>query len=328
MVPVNAPLAMAALSVSSLEDAAAFFVDIVGMKASARETLGGEGFAEHWKLPSGSRARACLFSVDDHPIGRVLAIEFQDAARRRIVQPRDRTYRGLWNLNFYVDDIRAVATDLTARGYRFWSPPLGWTVSESAGSPIEALFDGPDGLCINLVQLTGGPDTVIGRLKAEIAREPHTKFGWTPIVTTSHSLIDYEKARAFYEQICGMRSIIDTVSADKAMNTFTGRPEDAATQISFMAAPASPLGKVALSFPRNYVVPNRVPQAVAPNIGYIAQSFRLPDLDAALETCAKIGAEIFSPPTMTPFPVLGEKRAAMVRNPGSGALMQLIEERA
>lgn len=324
----DAPLSMAALSVSTLENAAAFFVDIVGMQMSDVETFGGEAFARHWRLKPGTTARACLFSVDDHPIGRVLAIEFQNVERKKIVQPGDRTYRGLWNLNFYVEDIRAVATDLTARGFTLWSKPLGWTVSETAGSPIEVLFSGPDDLCINLVQLTGGPDTVIGRLKAEIAREPHTEFGWTPIVTTSHSLTDYMKARAFYEQICGMRSILDTISADKTMNVFTARPADAVTEISFMAAPSSPLGKIALSFPRNYTVPNRVPHAVAPNIGYIAQCFLLPDLDAALETCTKLGAEIFSPRVVAPFPVLGEKRAAIVRNPGSGALMQLIEERA
>lgn len=328
MVSVNAPLSMAALSVSSLETAAAFFVDIVGMTMSEPVALGGAGFAKHWNVPPGTMARASLFSVNDHPIGRVLAIEFQDIARKRIVQPGDRTYRGLWNLNFYVDDIRAVATDLTARGFTLWSPPLGWTVSESAGSPIEVLFDGPDGVCINLVQLNGGPDTVIGRLKAEMAREPRTSSGWTPIVTTSHSLIDYDKARAFYERICGMRSILDTVSDNPTMNIFTARPENAVTQISFMAAPASPLGKIALSFPRNYVVPNRVPDAVAPNIGYLAQSFMLPDLDQALADCATLGAEVFSAPVIASFPVLGEKRAALVRNPGSGGLMQLIEERA
>jgi catechol 2,3-dioxygenase-like lactoylglutathione lyase family enzyme len=323
----NAPLSMAVLGVSTLEAARAFFVDIVGMAMSAPETLDGEGFAAHWRLPRESRARAAMFSVQGHAVGRVLALEFDAPARKKIVQPGDRTYRGLWNLNFYVEDIRAVAADLKARGFSLWSEPLGWTVSESAGAPIEVLFDGPDGVCINLVQLTGGPDTVIGRLKAEIASQPHTKNGWTPIVTTSHSLIDYDKARAFYERVCGMRSILDTLSENPTMNTFTGRPHDAATQISFMAAPASPLGKIALSFPRNYTVPNRVPDAVAPNIGYLAQSFLMPDLDAALETGAALGVEPFSSPVAVPFPVLGAKRAALVRNPGSGALMQLVEDR-
>lgn len=321
----QSPLSIAVLGVSSLNEAKAFYGGVVGLEICGRAKLSGAGFESHWALPQGSTADAILFAAEDSKVGRVLAIEFHAEDRKVIPQPGDRTYRGLWNLNFYVDDIRATTKALQAKGFNFWSEPVGYEVSAQAGQPVEVLFDGPDGLAINLVELTGGPDTTIGKLRKEVEEEGQTRTGFTAVSTTSHSIVDHNKALAFYEQVLGLSVMIDDVLDKPETNHFLDRPEGAKTRATFMTS-THPFGKIALSYPLNYEAPSKGDLAVAPNIGYLAQSFLVPNLDEALKTCEAIGAEMYSAPVEITLPGEGQRLAAMVRNPGSGALMELIEE--
>jgi catechol 2,3-dioxygenase-like lactoylglutathione lyase family enzyme len=273
-----------------------------------------------------------MFSFDAAPgigpkVGRVLALAFDAPDRTHVIQPGDRTYRGLWNLNFYVDDIRATTKRLQARGYNFWSEPVGYEVSAKAGAPVEVLFDGPDGLAINLVELTGDDTTTVGRLRREVAALGKTKAGFTQVATTSHSVVQRDKALAFYTRVLGMEVRIDDILAKPETNRFLGRPPEAKTRATFLAG-AHQFGKVALSHPENYAVPDRTTLAVPPNIGYLAQSFCVPSLLRAMDACRAVGAEVYSPMMELEIPGVGLVAAVIVRNPGSGALMHLFEEGA
>lgn len=321
---MGSPLSIAVLGVSSLQDAKAFYGEVIGLDASDGAVLSGPGFETHWALPLGSTAEAIMFSAGDTLVGRVLAIQFHTEDRVRIPQPGDRTYRGLWNLNFYVDDIRATTKDLQTKGYAFWSEPVGYEVSAAAGQPVEVLFDGPDGLAINLVELTGDESTAVGKLRLEVEAEGKTRTGFTPVSTTSHSIIDHEKALGFYERVLGLKVIIDDVLDKAETNHFLDRPDGAQTRATFVSA-EHPFGKIALSHPLNYAAPSKDDTQVPPNIGYLAQGFLVPDLEAALAICADIGAEQFSDPADIMLPGVGTRFAAVVSNPGSGALMELIE---
>lgn len=320
----GSPLSIAVLGVSSLDRAKAFYGDVIGLDASDPTVLSGPGFETHWNLPLGATAEAIMFSSGDSLVGRVLAIFFQSEDRVTIPQPGDRTYRGLWNLNFYVDDIRATTKHLQTQGYTFWSEPVGYEVSAAAGQPVEVLFDGPDGLAINLVELTGGADTAIGKLRLEVDAAGKTKTGFTAVSTTSHSITDHDKALAFYERVLGLKVIIDDVLDKPETNHFLDRPDGAQTRATFVSAD-HPFGKIALSHPLNYAAPSKGDIQAPPNIGYLAQSFLVPDLQVALAICADIGAEPFSDPADIMLPGVGTRFAAVVRNPGSSALMELIE---
>jgi len=319
------PLGAAVLGVSSLETAKAFYGDVIGLQASEALTLSGSAFESHWCLPAGSTAEAMVFHHGPDRIGQVMAIAFHADARTQIPQPGDRTYRGLWNLNFYVDDIRAVTKALRGQGFTFWSEPVGYEVSARAGQPVEVLFDGPDGLAINLVELTGDDSTAIGKLRQEVDAYGKTPTGFTPVSTTSHSITDHAKALAFYQDVLGLHVIIDDVLNKPETNHFLDRPEGAETSATFVSGD-HPFGKIALSHPLNYQAPNKGETQVPPNIGYLAQSFAVPDLTVALSTCDDIGAVRFSDPCEVLIPGVGARQGAVVRNPGSGALMELIEE--
>lgn len=318
------PLSVAVLGVSSLETACKFYGDVVGLDASEPTPLAGPGFEAHWRLESGATADGIMFSAGSSKVGRVLAIEFHTDQRQTIPQPGDRTYRGLWNLNFYVDDIRATTKALQADGYTFWSEPVGYEVSAAAGQPVEVLFDGPDGLAINLVELTGGEETAIGKLRREVEAEGKTPTGYTPVSTTSHSITDHDRALTFYQYVLGLHVIIDDVLNKPETNHFLGRPTGAQTRATFVSA-HHPFGKIALSYPLNYKVPSKGGIQVAPNIGYLAQGFLVNNLGEALKACDGLSVERYSDPVEIVVPGVGTQVSAVVRNPGSGALMELIE---
>jgi hypothetical protein len=108
------------------------------------------------------------------------------------------------------------------------------------------------------------------------------------------------------------------------MEKFMDYPRGARTRDVYLQGKPR-LGKIAVNQPLNFPCSDIVPNAVPPNFGYMAQTFLVNDLDHALSLCEAVGAGMFSPPVEMVVPALGAARTAIVRNPGSGALQELIE---
>jgi catechol 2,3-dioxygenase-like lactoylglutathione lyase family enzyme len=243
---MTAGLGAAILSCENLDRSLAFYRDVVGLAPSPIRPLRGESFCIHWGLAPLSEARGCCLRMPGVAHAAVVLLEFAAQQRERIRRPGEYTVRGHWNLNFYVRDIRAVARDLAARGLEFWSEPVGYEVSAASGAPIEVLFEGPDGVVINLVQLAGGADTVIGRVRAAVEQVGYTSTGWSAVATTSHSTADATAAQRFYTQSFGLATLMDEILDKPETNRFLRRPAQARTRAVFLAG-AHPYGKIALS---------------------------------------------------------------------------------
>src|SRR5262249_18583235 len=146
-------------------DSLRFYRDAVGLAILADERWDGAAFERHWHLPPGSGARATLVGVPGRERGRVLLLE-ADAPHREQVRERDlRAFVGFNNLNFYSFDIRRSVAELREQGYEFWTDAIGYEVGAEEGHATEALFEGPDGVIMNLVEPVGTADTRIGRVR-------------------------------------------------------------------------------------------------------------------------------------------------------------------
>ncbi len=323
--PEGSAVSVAVIGVADLDASLRFYRDIIGLKPHPAVTWSGPDFERHWRLPPGASAQAVFCELPGVDVGRVLLLAF-NAATRKPIRPLDAHMAfGLGNLNFYTDRIVEDSKRLAALGYRFWSDPIHYTLSGSTGAPTEVVFDGPDTVFINLVELTSGdPTTRIGQMRAYVETHGRTPTGFTPVVTTSHCVRSMSKAVAFYEQVLKMGVLIDVVMDRPEQNKFQGLPEKAKTGVKFMQGNHM-FGKVALIYPINYPCMDLVPQAVAPNIGYIAQTFVVKDLSAAKTASDSLKAEVFSSPTELEVPGLGRVAAMIVRNPGSGALQQIVQ---
>ena len=198
-------------------------------------------------------------------------------------------------------------------------------MSEKAGAPIEVIFDGPDTVSVNFVELAStDPTTRVGQMRAYVDQHGRTPTGFTPVVTTSHCVSDMDKAVEFYEKVLKSGVLIDEVLDLPEQNHFLRLAEGSKTAVKFIQG-NDMFGKVALSMPLNYECDDLVPRAHAPNIGYIAQMFQVADLDYAQQASDGIGAEGYSPRANYDVPGLGIVEAFAVRNPGSRAIQVVFK---
>jgi catechol 2,3-dioxygenase-like lactoylglutathione lyase family enzyme len=319
----GSPLSVAVISVANMNKSQHFYRDLIGLTVHEKTKWSGPDFEELWQLPHGASADAVFCELPGCPVGRVLLLDF-DANDKTTIRPDDtsRAY-GLFNLNFYTDDIHADTEKFKSKGFKFWSDPTHYKMSGAQGAPTEVIFNGPDGVAINLVELTGDdPKTRVGQMRAYVQEHGRTPAGYTPVVTTSHVARDLDKAVAFYETVLKSGILIDEILGSPQQNNFLGLPKTAKTAVKFMQGNHM-FGKIALSSPVNYECDDLVPTAHAPNIGYIAQMFEVNDLDYCVQACADLEAETYAPRGQHNVPGLGLVDSITVRNPGSGAL-QLI----
>lgn len=323
--PNGSPLSVAVIGVRDMETSLAFYRDMIGLAIIADERWSGLAFDSLWHLPEGSNARAVFLADRDIPIGRILLLEF-DAENRLEIRP-DGTPRGvgLVNLNFYTPKIAEDADVFAHAGFELWSDPTSYDISAQAGNPTELIFEGPDTVAINLVELsTTDEATRVGQMAAYVKELGYNEKGFSTVVTTAHSVNDMGKAVAFYQEVLHMGILIDEIFDQPVTNKFLRLPEDARTDIKFMQGNHM-FGKVALSQPLNYDTVDLVANACAPNIGYIAQVFEVADLASAIAACETLNVEVFSPPMTLIWPGLGERTGLIVRNPGSGALQTILQ---
>lgn len=320
----SASLSTVIIGSENIETALRFYRDFIGMDVAEGFDLEGPAFELHWQLPAGTKAEAVLLQAGDCAFGQVLLLNFKDAAAQRIRQKEDRSFVGLFNLNFYVDDVIAVAQDLNERGFDLWSQPAMPETPSDQGQVVEVLFEGPDGVVMNLVQLVGGDETtIIGKLRADVQAHGMTRTGFTPVATSSHIVAEADPAIEFYRDVLGMTAIMDVVMSSPETNAVLQRPEDGSTRFTLMSGNHM-FGKVAVSNPMNYEVPSLVEKTLPPSIGYFGQSFVVNDLNQTIDKAIEIGVSVFSPPTEIKVPGLGDRQAVVMRCPGSGALIELV----
>lgn len=320
---MGSPLSVVVFGVSDLDETTAFYRDVIGLDATEETVWSGAEFESLWQLPAGSAGRTRLFSLGGSPVGRILAIEFDAQDREMIAHPDERTFRPFWNINLYVDELDPIIEHLKKKGCTIWSEPVDYYVTEDVGAWREAVAIGPDNITIVLLQLPKDTNTKVGEISlgSDTAR---TRFGFTQVASTSHSVLSYDKSFAFYRDVVGMVPIFEEIMADPALNRLNSRPENGRTQWAFIKGDDNYLGKVVISCPLNYKVPDMTNVSVPPNIGYLAQGFMVTDMDQALSDCAKLQAETFTSPQYTNLPGIGQMQTMIVKNPGSDGLTLLM----
>lgn len=315
------PLGFAAIAVEAMDASIGFYRDIIGFDVVAQGRADKDALAL-LELPDDMAVETTLLSACGLDIGQILLVQSNALDRKPARRAGDRTTYGLWNINFYVDDIHAVTEELRSK-YVLWSDPVRYQLSEAAGEPIEVVFEGPDAVAINLVQPTGGPDTFVGRIKAAADAFGRTRTGFTPISTSAHCVHSVAEARDFYQAICGSTVVLDEHLGRAETNHFLARPHDAIGHTVFLSGDHF-FGKLCLNEPLNYTVPDRAADARPDGIGYFAQGFFVPELDRAVQAGLAHGAEIASRGRMT-LPGFEGQQSALLRAPGSGALAWLID---
>ena len=317
-------LGISFVGVADMERSLEFYRDVIGLTVTEPRPWSGESLTAQWQSPAGMEADAVLATYPGSRVGRVMLVEFHADSRREVRAERQTTWIGLGNLNFYNNHIHDTARRLSEAGYRFWSLPTTYEMSKAVGSPTEVVFEAPDSVPVNLVQLVRGTRTQTGDMAAFLDSHGMTPTGFTQVVTSAHYVHHMDAAVEFHRRVLGMEPLIDEILDRPEQNNFLSLPEGARTHVLFVKG-GHMFGKVALCSPLNYECEDLVGRAEAPNIGYLAMGFDVPDIDKAVRRAREIGTEILTGPRDLDLPHLGALRGAVVRAPGSGARYHLYE---
>jgi catechol 2,3-dioxygenase-like lactoylglutathione lyase family enzyme len=326
MASAGSPLYAATIGVADLTQSLRFYESTLGLDVLDRRRMAGAEFTRHWGLPAGVTADVAVLADRDCPVGRVALLEFGVPGRERVRNVEGQCIFGFVNLNFYTEDIHAHVPRLVAAGCRPWSDPVLHDMGPAIGTPVEIMLDGPDSVIINMIELRApNPEARILLTMAYIADHGgYNRCGASPVVTTQHCVRDYDAAMAFNTRVMGMSVRNNTILKGADMERFMRYPPGAQTRDTYLQG-NHVFGKVAINHPLNFPCVDIVPRAVAPNIGYLAQTFIVPDLAASLGAARELGAEVFSSPLELDMPALGRVATAILRNPGSGALHELVQ---
>ena len=321
----GAPVSVVVIGAENLDASLEFYGVTVGLHVAETRTWQGPEFEAYWQVPEGTTARCAFLEHGADPVGRIQLMEFDAPDRKVVRSPEIRRATGLFNLNLYTSDMQRDYQQLKSEGFNFWSEPARNDFGPGVGETLEVSFDAPDSVVINMIQLmTEDPNTVIGHIVKFIDQYGRTPTGFTSVVTTAHSVFDMDKTLAFYYGPLHMSLFIESVLEGAETNRALSLPEEARTR-SVIVQGDHEYGKIALAVPLNYEVPNLVSDAAPPNIGYLAQSFQVADLEETASACAGVGAEVFSGPMEIDLPGRGSCVSMVVRNPGSGALQELFQ---
>jgi catechol 2,3-dioxygenase-like lactoylglutathione lyase family enzyme len=315
----------AVVCVARLERSFDFYHELLGLDVLAEGRWAGPAFARHFGVDVDS-ARYVLVGDRRAHVGSVLLVEFPGSSPEPVRGNRDGRFYGHVNLNAYAVDIRDATRMLDLQGFRAWAPPAVHRMAPEVGAPTVAMIDGPDGVILNLVELTTrDPATQIGRMRRRIQEDVgYNSRGLTAVATTQHCVNDADAAAGFYRHALGMRVLIEDRIETDEQNRSIGYPPGTRARTTFLGG-WHPFGKVALVQPLNATFDDVAASARPPRVGYLAQSFVVPDLAAAVAAGRASGAVETSPCVALEMPALGLRRVAMLTVPGSGALVQLID---
>ena len=192
----------AIISVDDMNKSLHFYKDVIGLNTSEQIKCSGSNFERFWNLPKDSEATAIFCELPTCSVGRILLLDFGKVEKKKIRPENTPRAYGLVNLNFYTDDIQADTNKFIKHGFRPWSQPTYYQMSSSQGSPTEVVFDGPDTVAINLVELSDkNPATRVGQMREYTRKHGRTSKGFTPVVTTSHCSRNINKSLEFFEKV-------------------------------------------------------------------------------------------------------------------------------
>ncbi len=314
------------LSVSNLDESLNFFCSVIGYRSVAKDHWSGKSFEDLWRLPRGQSANVALLEVNGLPHGRLLLIEFASKERRVIRERNMASFIGHNNINLYVDNIHEAVKKLKQKGFHFWGDPVAQKMGGGIGDPIEVVFDGPDNLPINLVELPkDGGATVTGKSRLALESLGLSETGYSPVATTSQYTLSLEKTVAFYKDVLGYEIKIDSVMGNTETNTLLGWPADGKVRINFLDQ-GHLYGKIGIAEPQNFSVPDITPNAHAPNIGYLAQVFIVDSLEQAQHGLSQNDLSQATRIHNIDYPGVGFCDVLSLPCPGSRALIHLIQK--
>jgi len=306
---VDNGLARIAASVRDLDEALAFFRDILEMKVAARAELDAAAFGRLWRLPRCTRVRAAWLA-NDRQSTRIELLEVAPNSGRSLRAGANSFDFGLFDVAVRAADIDAAYGDLRRRGWEFLSAPVTYEADWVSLTVKEVILIGPERMPIALIErLTGDKPVIRGR------------FG--DMVDSAQFVSDMERSLAFYTGVLGYEVFFDRELRPGLIDEVVALPPGARARMALLvrrgsASPAVELIQCSASS-RSLAA-----EAGPDRFGIFALGFATADLDGLLARTHAAGYPIVGGPVETVDAAGARVRAAVIRGPDD-VLLEFFE---
>jgi catechol 2,3-dioxygenase-like lactoylglutathione lyase family enzyme len=309
----------AVISVSDLDEHAAFFTSVMGWQIIA-DGLVPRAQLSAWKLPANASARFALVANPDSETGFVRILDFDGVDQVRI-RDHDQAWEtgGIFNINTRVADMAAISKEITEAGWQAPSAPVQFTFGPFV--VWEWIPRHKDGVRIAFIERVAPP-----------------LEGWPHLKTTSRTfnstqiVADIDRAAAFYEDVLGFETYLDVQSKDdEPAEHVLGMSREAMTSIARNVKVIEPTGKNAGSVELlqfvGYSGRDFSARAKPPNLGHLMLRFPVDDIDALAAYLRMRDVDLEYAPTETALAPYGRVKLLAIRAP-DGAWLEFFEEMA
>ncbi len=293
-------LARIAVSVRDLDEALAFFRDILEMKVPAHAELDAAAFGRLWRLPRCTRVRAAWLA-NDRQTTRIELLEVAPNSGRSLRAGAASCDIGLFDIAVRAADLDAAYGDLRKRGFEFLSAPVVYSADWVNLTVKEVILIGPERVPVALIErLTGEKPVIRGR------------FG--DMVDSAQFVSDMERSLAFYTGVLGYEIFFDRELRPGLIDEVVALPPGARTRMALLVrrgseAPAVELIQCSASSR------NLAPESGPDRFGIFALGFATADLDGLLACTHAAGYPLFGGPVETVDAAGARVRAAVIRGP-------------
>lgn len=296
-------------SVSNLEDALAFYRDIVGMKVVADETLEADQIQQLWNLSRGTEARAVFLKIEQCST-LVEVIEFRPNSGRVIKQGAEALYYGLYDIAFRVSSMDAIYRDLVEKGFKFLTPPIQYQPVFTPFPVKQVFFLGPG----------NAPHTLMERMTSQ---EQESQGYFTGLVDSAQIVENMDDAIKFYVDILGLDLMTQATVPEGLLEELLELPPGTRLKLAFINRKDTNALQAEIL---QLSVKGKSLAAIArpPNLGLFMMSFEVDALSSLMETFNREGIAILSGPVELQTKVHGKMRAITVEAPG-GTMIELFE---
>jgi catechol 2,3-dioxygenase-like lactoylglutathione lyase family enzyme len=314
---IISPVRAVAQGVADLDRTVAFYERAFGFAVHGQGSFSASypALAAAWQMPPGLHGEFAVVGPND-PIAPVLRLMAFDRPGERIWgNYESKQDLGPFAVNYRIPEIKAGWDRMIEAGATPRSKPMFWTILDGVSAWESQAID-PDGILMDVFELQGERTSeIFGPCEAPCSG----------VQTVALHSSDADRAKAFYMGL-GYDEFYDRVFS--GLEDLIHLPKGAKLRnVNLMMPDITPMGRIEIA---QYIGHPGAPtrdKAVPPNLGVLAISFEVRDLNAACDAAINRGAVRCGGPAEIDFPPFGKVRLSTLFGP-DGELLEFFARAA